>query len=75
MSILEIGFGLIVAITILIQMPFEAIVLFFLKTILLVFLEVTVMVFLEMILVYVTLETNPRADDDSRNEPIMYFDS
>ena len=31
----------------------------FLKTILLVLLEMTVLVFLEMILVFVTLETNP----------------
>ena len=60
MSILETGFGLIVAVTILVQVLFEAIVLVFLKTILLVFLEVTVLVFLEMILVHATLETNPR---------------
>ena len=69
MSILETGFGLIVAVTILVQVQvlFEAIVLVFLKTILPVFLEVillvilemTVLVFLEMILVYVTLETKP----------------
>ena len=67
MSILETGFGLIVAVTILVQVLFEAIVLVFLKTILLVFLEVillvflevTVLVFLGMILVHVTLETNP----------------
>ena len=66
-SILETGFGLIVAVTILVQVLFEAIVLVFLKTILLVFLEVillvllemTVLVFLEVILVHVTLETNP----------------
>ena len=57
MSILETGFGLIVAVTILVQVLFEAIVLVFLKTILLVFLEVTVLVFLEMILVHATLET------------------
>ena len=37
MSILEPGFGLIVAVTILVQVLFEAIVLVFLKTILLVF--------------------------------------
>ena len=67
MSILETDFGLIVAVTILVQVLFEAIVLVFLKTILLVLLEVillvllemTVLVFLEVILVHVTLETNP----------------
>ena len=67
MSILETGFGLIVAVIILVQVLFEAIVLVFLKTILPVFLEVillvllemTVLVFLEVILVHVTLETNP----------------
>ena len=67
MSILETGFGLIVAVTILVQVLFEATVLVLLKTILLVFLEVmllvllemTVLVFLEVILVHVTLETNP----------------
>ena len=59
MSILETGFGLIVAVTILVQVPFKEIVLVFLKTILLVVLEVTVPVFLEMILVHATLETNP----------------
>ena len=59
MSILETGCGLIVAVTILVQVLFEGIVLVFLKTILPVFLEVTVLVFLEMILVHATLETNP----------------
>ena len=71
MSILETGFGLIVAATILVQVLFEEIVLVFLKTILLVFLEVTVPVFLEMILVHATLETNPRCTfDDSKPEPL-----
>ena len=51
MSILETGFVLIAAVTILVLVLFEAIVLVFLETILLVFLE--------MILVFVTLETNP----------------
>ena len=86
MSILKTGFGLIVAVTILVQVLFEAIVLVFLKTILLVFLEViqlviqlvllemTVLVFLEMILVHVT-RNESCADDDSRDEPTMYFDS
>ena len=55
---------LIAAVTILVQVFLETIVLAFLKTILLVFLEMTVLVFLEMILVFV------HADDDS-----MYFDS
>ena len=59
MFILEIGFGQIVAVTILVQVLFEAIVLVFLKTILLVFLEVTVLVFLEMILVHAILEKYP----------------
>ena len=45
MSILETGFGQIVAVTILVQVLFEAIVLVFLKTILLVFLEVILLVF------------------------------
>ena len=66
-TILETGFVLIAAVTILVQVLLEAIVMVFLKTILLVFLEVillvflemTVLVFLEMILVFVTLETNP----------------
>ena len=78
MFILEIGFGQIVAVITLVQVPFEAIVLVFLKTILLVFLEVTVPVFLEMILVHaihetylvllMTLETNPRCTLISRND-------
>ena len=68
MSILETGLVLIAAVTILVQVLFEAIVLVFLKTILLVFLEVillvllemTVLVFLEMIPVLtMTPETNP----------------
>ena len=59
MFILEIDFGQIVAVTILVQVLFEAIVLVFLKKFLLVFLEVTVLVFLEMILVHATLETYP----------------
>ena len=52
MSIFETGFVLIAAVTILVQVLLEAIMLVFLKTILLVFLEVTVLVFLEMILVH-----------------------
>ena len=59
MSILETGFVLIAAVTILVQLFFETIVLIFLKTILLMFLEMTVLVFLEMILEFLTLETNP----------------
>ena len=82
MSILDTSFGLIVAVTVLVQVLFEAIVLVFLKTILLVFLEVillvllemTVVVSLEMILVYVT-RNESRANDDSRNESTTYFDS
>ena len=68
MFILEIGFGQIVAVTTLVQVLFEAIVLVFLKTILLVFLEVTVLVSLEMILVHAIHETVYRDADDSRNE-------
>ena len=59
MSILETGFVLIAAVTLLVQVFLETIVLVFLETILLVTLETTVLVFLEMILVFVTLETNP----------------
>ena len=80
MSILETGFVMIAAVTILVQVLLEAIVLVFLKTILpmflevvlLVFLEVTVLVFLEMILVYVTLETSPVLMMTLENEPTMY---
>ena len=60
MSILETGFGLIVAVTILVQVFFGAIVLVFLKTILLVFLMMTVLVTLETNpVLMMTLKTNP----------------
>ena len=75
MSILETGFVLIAAMTILVQVFLETIVLFFLKTILLVFLKMTVLVFLEMILVFVTLGTNPVLTMTLENEPTMYVDS
>ena len=52
----------------------KTILLVFLEVILLVLLEMTVLVFLEMILVHVT-RNEFCADDDSRNEPTMYFDT
>ena len=68
MSILETDFGLIVAVTLLVQVLFEGIVLVFLKTILpvflevilLVFLEMTVLMFLEMILVHAYMRLSKR---------------
>ena len=82
-SLLETGFGLIVAVTILVQVLFEAIVLVLLKTILLVFLAVILRVLLEMDCAGVSRNDSrtcdsrneSRADDGSRNEPTMYFDS
>ena len=83
MSILETGFGLIAAVTILVQVLLEAIVLVFLKTILVVFLEVVLLVFSREDCAGVSRNDSrmcdsrneSRADDDSRNEPIMYVDS
>ena len=75
MSIFETGFGLIVAVTILVQVLFEAIVLVFLKTILLVFLEGDCAGASRNDSRTCDSRNESRAVDDSRNEPTMYFDS
>ena len=73
MSILETGFVLIAAVTILVQVFLETIVLVFLKTILLVFLEMTGVSRNDSR----TCDSRNEslADDDSQNEPSMYVDS
>ena len=70
MSILETGFVLTAAVTILVQVFLKTTVLVFLKTILLVFLEMTVLVFSRIDARVRDSRNESRADDDSRNDPL-----